>query len=110
MVAWGWNNYGQTNVPAGLSGVTAIAAGFGHTVVLFGGVPLLPALNARPNGNELILTWPTNAAGFTLQTTPDLRSPTHWIDSTSVPAVSGAQFTVTNPLSASAQFYRLRKP
>ena len=33
-VAWGWNQYGQTNVPAGLSGVTAIAAGFAHTVAL----------------------------------------------------------------------------
>jgi len=29
VVAWGWNAYGQTYVPAGLSGVTAIAAGKG---------------------------------------------------------------------------------
>lgn len=34
VVAWGLNDYGQTNVPVGLSRVTAIAAGAGHTVAL----------------------------------------------------------------------------
>src|ERR1035441_10336804 len=34
VVAWGDNSYGQTNVPAGLNGVTAIAAGGSHTVAL----------------------------------------------------------------------------
>jgi len=34
VVAWGWNNDGQTSVLAGLSGVVAIAAGGYHTVAL----------------------------------------------------------------------------
>jgi hypothetical protein len=34
VVAWGRNNQGQTTVPAGLSGVVAIAAGGEHTVAL----------------------------------------------------------------------------
>ena len=34
VVAWGDNEYGQTTVPAGLSGVVAIAAGGLHTVAL----------------------------------------------------------------------------
>jgi hypothetical protein len=34
LVAWGYNVFGQTTVPAGLSGVTAIAAGEDHTVAL----------------------------------------------------------------------------
>ena len=34
VVAWGLNGDGQTTVPASLSGVTAIAAGFLHTVAL----------------------------------------------------------------------------
>ena len=92
------------------SGVTAIAAGTGYTVVLLGGVPLLPSLNARPNGNALILSWPTNGAGFTLQSTPNLTPPMTWIDSTNAPSVIGTQFTVTNTLSGPAQFYRLSKP
>jgi alpha-tubulin suppressor-like RCC1 family protein len=34
VVAWGWNIYGQCNVPTGLSGVAAIDAGGYHTVAL----------------------------------------------------------------------------
>jgi hypothetical protein len=34
VVAWGGNSEGQTTVPAGLSGVVAIAAGWSHTVAL----------------------------------------------------------------------------
>src|SRR5262245_18643880 len=110
VAAWGSNREGQTDVPvAAQSGVTAIAAGTRHTVALIGGVELLPSLKAWPNGNELILSWPTNAVGFKLQSTLDLKSPVTWIDSTSVPAVIGAHFTLTNTTSGGARFYRLRK-
>ena len=34
VVAWGQNDYGQSNVPAGLSGVMALAAGGEHTAAL----------------------------------------------------------------------------
>ncbi len=34
VVAWGSNDYGQTNVPSGLGNVVAIAAGSSHTVAL----------------------------------------------------------------------------
>ena len=34
VVAWGDNDYGQATAPAGLTGVTAIAAGYEHTVAL----------------------------------------------------------------------------
>jgi alpha-tubulin suppressor-like RCC1 family protein len=34
VVAWGWNDHGQTNVPAGLTDVVAIGAGARHTVAL----------------------------------------------------------------------------
>ena len=34
MVAWGDNDYGQCNVPAGLSGVVAVAAGAYHSLAL----------------------------------------------------------------------------
>ena len=127
VAAWGYNRSGQvtgnrttvdpysaTASPVTLegqvlSGVTAIAAGHFQTVALIGGVKLLPSLNARPNGKELILSWPTNAPGFTLQSTLDLTPPVTWIDSTSVLAAIGAHFTLTNTTSGGAHFYRLRK-
>ncbi|MEO8429774.1 MAG: hypothetical protein ABI651_22015 [Verrucomicrobiota bacterium] len=94
-----------------LSGVTAIAAGGAHTVALVGTGLVVPvSLNSWSSGNELILSWPTNVAGFTLQSTPNLTPPVTWIDSTNLAAVIGAQFTVTRTISGSAQFYRLRKP
>jgi len=34
LVAWGGNNYGQSTVPTGLSGVVAIAAGYNHNLAL----------------------------------------------------------------------------
>ena len=34
VVAWGGNAYGQSTVPGGLSGVTAIAAGLDHSLAL----------------------------------------------------------------------------
>jgi uncharacterized repeat protein (TIGR03803 family) len=67
-------------------------------------------LNSWVSGNELVLSWPTNHVGFTLQSSMDLNSSTNWIDFTNAPAVVGAQFTVTNSISASARFYRLKKP
>jgi hypothetical protein len=57
VVAWGWNRYGQTNVPAGLRDIMAIAAGDGaHTVALkssyrFGG--FVAPVNAPPIVNTL---------------------------------------------------------
>ncbi len=68
------------------------------------------SLTPRPSGNEMILSWPTDAAGFTLQSTLNLTPPVTWIDWTNPPAVIGGQFTVTNTTSGGAQFFRLRKP
>ena len=33
-MAWGYSAFGETAIPAGLTDVTAIAAGYGHTVAL----------------------------------------------------------------------------
>ena len=34
VLAWGYNDYGQTTVPAGLNNVTAIATGYVHGLAL----------------------------------------------------------------------------
>jgi uncharacterized repeat protein (TIGR03803 family) len=64
-------------------------------------------LESRQSGNRIILSWPTNATGFHLQRTFDLRPPVTWIDSTDALAVIGNRVEVTNACSEAAQFYRL---
>src|SRR5262249_12666187 len=54
----------------------------------------------------IILTWSTNAVGFTLQSTTNLASSAVWSTS-SLPVVIGNQNAVTNSVSGPRQFYRL---
>lgn len=118
VVAWGagttnsesFPDYGQSLVPPGLSWVTAIAAGGLHSVALLGNAPVIPSLHTQVSGRELILSWPTNAVAFTLQSAPSLAPDVTWTDSASVPAVVGARFTVTNTLAGETRFFRLRRP
>ncbi len=121
VLAWGNNNFGQVtgtpNLAAPyfgtaspvtleghpLAGITAIAAGGLHTVALIGtAIPL----NAARNGNNLVLTWPAQAAGFKLQSTASLTPPVIWIDSNTSPT-DGRATNVIKPQGG--EFFRLRK-
>ena len=63
-----------------------------------------------PSTESMIVSWPTNATGFTLQSTPSLTPPVTWNDVTNQPTVLGGLITVTNPISSAAEFFRLRMP
>ena len=111
VVVWGSNDSGQTTVPSGLSGVTAIAAGGQHTVALIGtGLAMPVSLSSRRSSSGLILSWPGDLVGFTLQSASSLTPPVVWVDAPNVAAGLGAQFTLTNATPGSAQFYRLKRP
>ena len=104
----GDNTYGETTVLIVVqSGVIAIAAGGAHTVALLGAaVPL----RAKRSGSELLLFWPAEATGLTLQSTLQLTPPVVWMDVTNPPVLVGGQWMVTNLFSGSAQYFRLHKP
>lgn len=59
--------------------------------------------------NRLRLAWPTTAAGYLLDATPDFET-ANWNVVTNQPLVSGTNFLVTNSLAGSNRFYRLRRP
>ena len=59
------------------------------------------------SGPNVILRWPTNATGLTLQTAANLVPPVVWTPVSTPPALSNGQNAVTNPISAMRQFYRL---
>jgi uncharacterized repeat protein (TIGR03803 family) len=64
------------------------------------------------SGPNVILTWPTNVAGFnysgfSLQSTTNLASPVVWSPVSVTPVIINGQNTMTNPVSGTQQFYRL---
>jgi uncharacterized repeat protein (TIGR03803 family) len=66
--------------------------------------PQLTIILSEPN---VILTWPTNAAGFTLQSTTNLGSSAGWTTNLPPPVVVNGLNTVTSPVSGTQQFFRL---
>ena len=66
-----------------------------------------PLLTLIPYGANVVLTWPTNALGFTLQSTTNLVSPAGWSTNSPAPVVIGGQNVIINPISDPQQFYRL---
>jgi uncharacterized repeat protein (TIGR03803 family) len=72
-------------------------------------LPSPPPLAIVHAGENVLLTWPTNAAGltFTLQFTTNLVSPAGWNTVSPASAVVSGQNTVTNPISGTQTFFRL---
>jgi uncharacterized repeat protein (TIGR03803 family) len=70
-------------------------------------ISLPPQLTLIASGPNVILTWPTNATGFTLQSTTYVGSSAVWATNFPEPVVVNGQNTVTNPISGAQQFYRL---
>jgi uncharacterized repeat protein (TIGR03803 family) len=66
-----------------------------------------PQLTITPSGGNVLLAWPTNVLGFNLQSTTNLVSPAVWAVVSPDPVVVNGQYTVTNPIVGTQQFYRL---
>jgi uncharacterized repeat protein (TIGR03803 family) len=66
-----------------------------------------PQLTIIPSGPYVILAWPTNYAGFTLQSTTNLGSSAVWSTNFSPPVIIGGENVVINAISGRQQFYRL---
>ncbi|MDB6024228.1 MAG: Integrin alpha beta-propellor repeat protein [Verrucomicrobiales bacterium] len=88
-------NGDQSNNSSSVSGAAYVFTGLNF---------LFPRLSIVRSDAEVVLSWPTNAEGFTLQSATDLTPPVDWTDS-----AVGTQFTVTNAASESSRFYRLKK-
>jgi subtilisin-like proprotein convertase family protein len=67
--------------------------------------PLLLWIEAA--GTNVVLSWTNPAAGYTLQTTPNLGS--SWTNALPPAVIVSGRYTVTNPISSTSRFYRLAK-
>jgi uncharacterized repeat protein (TIGR03803 family) len=66
-----------------------------------------PQLTIIRSGANVILTWPTNSAGFTLQSTTNLIPAAVWSTVSPAPVVVNGLNAVTNVISGTRKFYRL---
>jgi len=62
------------------------------------------------NSSEIgsLIAWSTNAAGFVLEATPGIPA-TNWSAETSLRAVVGSEFNITNTPAQSNRFFRLKE-
>ena len=61
------------------------------------------------SGNSLLISWPSDATGYTLQYTTNLASPILWQTVTPAPSVVSGMNYVTNTIGAGNRFFRLTK-
>jgi RNA polymerase sigma factor (TIGR02999 family) len=66
-----------------------------------------PQLTIAASEGNVILTWPTNATGFTLQSSTNLGPSAIWTTNSPAPGIVAGQNTVTNPITGTRQFFRL---
>ena len=88
-----------------LYGTTYFGGSSGNGTVFSLTLPV-PQLTITPSGANVILAWPTNYIGFTLQATSNLMSPV-WTTDSVAPVIVNGQYGVTNPISGTQQFFRL---
>jgi uncharacterized repeat protein (TIGR03803 family) len=79
----------------------------GNGTVFSLSLPLPPQLDMVRSGTNLILKWPTNATGFTLQSTTNLAPAAVWTTVTPAPVIVKTNNAMTNTLSGPQKFYRL---
>jgi uncharacterized repeat protein (TIGR03803 family) len=92
---------------------TASAGGiWGDGTVFSIALPVSPQLTITLSGTNVILSWPTNVAGFdysgfTLEWATNLVSPIAWNTNSTPPVGIIGQKVVTNPIIGTQMFYRL---
>lgn len=69
---------------------------------------LAPEVSATEHQGTLVLSWPTNTPGFTLESTTDLTAP-NWTPVTAQVMLTNGLFAVILPMTNQQTFYRLQK-
>ena len=85
---------------------TSLRGGSSGTGFVFSFV-IPPQLTLTSAGSNVVLAWPTNATGFTLQTTTNLSPSAVWTTNLPSPVVVNGQNVVTNPIAGIQQYFRL---
>jgi hypothetical protein len=108
LVGGSWTNVNVTLVQVGgrLQVVQPLLAGSRFYRLML--VPAPPTLFLTRSGSNVILSWSTNATGFTLESKSDLTSPSSWLPVLPTPTTVNGFNYVTNAVTPGNNFYRLR--
>jgi hypothetical protein len=77
-------------------------------IVIVPGTPR-PFLSATQLSDKIVLSWPTNAAGFGLESSTNLGPSASWTSVSPSPAVLNTNYVVTNSTVGTAKLYRLKQ-
>lgn len=66
-----------------------------------------PRLEIARSGGTTLLSWPSTAGGYVVETTPTLASPA-WESVSNAPAILADRYVLTNSWSEASRFFRLR--
>ncbi|HVY68611.1 MAG TPA: Ig-like domain-containing protein, partial [Verrucomicrobiae bacterium] len=89
--------------------VASATDSFGQTIqsapvnIVVNGSTAAPSLSIQESGGSVVISWPANATGYKLQSTPSLVPPVTWTD------VNSANNSATIPVGAGARFFHLVK-
>ncbi len=67
-----------------------------------------PRLEITRSGDTTLLSWPSTAGGYVVETTPTLTSPT-WESISIAPAIAADRYVLMNSWSEPSRFFRLRQ-
>jgi hypothetical protein len=68
-----------------------------------------PTLRASATDNQVMLTWPLASTGYYLESAAALGTNRVWVSNATASAVTNGRIVITQPLSNSTRFYRLRR-
>jgi hypothetical protein len=68
-----------------------------------------PTLQAKVSGTNIVLSWPSSATGYVLQSSTKIGPGAAWTPVTTAPTSSNGVNTVTIPIGSGAQFFRLSR-
>jgi hypothetical protein len=108
-----WQNFGFLYTAASSSIILSLSSQMNGTGISYviDNIALqpLPALTAKLVGTSVVVAWPTNVVGFTLQASTNLPSISSWSNVTNRIVVAGSNCTVTLSALQPRQFIRLKQ-
>ena len=90
------------------AGTNVFAVDANNGIAAFTWVPFKPTLSIVQSGSDVIVSWVTNATGYTLYSNPSVTSPATW-SLIGPGTIVGTEYVVTNAITPTPQFYRLQK-